>query len=263
MKSIEDKIRDLLRRTTENGATESEAEQAIGYAQKLMERHNIELAQVLKEEQRELDLDDITDEVVQSKSTMEVFERDIATCVCSICGVKWYYQKKWVPNVKYEKLLDKYYEKPTSKRGKYPEAQVMKVNIHFYGLAQDVAAARILYCDLVVITRALARHSVGKRWTQRHWHYCRGFAEGLRLKAWELAAEARQVRSSDCTVLITTKNNLVQRFAEERLRLRSGRASKRKLNSELFAKGVADGKQYDLAKPSAGYGVTQKQKRLQ
>ena len=47
MNKIVDRIQKLLERTIENGATEAEAEQALEYANKLLEKHNLELEQVL------------------------------------------------------------------------------------------------------------------------------------------------------------------------------------------------------------------------
>ena len=72
-----DRIEQLLKRTTENGATQAEAEQAVAYAQKLMDKHNLELADVVASGEEKLGMDDVSEVDAQFKAKFESFEKSL------------------------------------------------------------------------------------------------------------------------------------------------------------------------------------------
>lgn len=220
---IIDRIEKLLRRTTENGATTAEAEQALAYAQKLMDKHNIELAEVMSHNQDAAPkFDDVGEEPVQFKAKFETFEKSVAHTVCTMCDLKFYYRNH-----------------------RYPKK---RIEVVFYGLQRDIDIGKMLYAELTLMSRVMARHHLGKKWTQSHWHYCNGFAYGLQIKADEWKAERDRQRSTNTNALIVLKDELIAQYQEKNLKLRTARSSARQnTHTDEFQQGVRDGKDYDLS----------------
>ena len=242
-KNVEEQIRSLLKKAQdgESGSSQAEVEQALAYAQKLMEKHNLEMADLLEAEKRTLGDNDMGEETAQMKAKLEVFEKRLAWVVSDLCNVRWYYGEKTILNE----------DIPLGQRGRWQK----KTRLVFYGVRADVAAARVLYLELVVVTRVMARHALGKKWTQKHWHYCRGFAAALREKARELkeAAEAKREKEQEKnpgTALMVLKDQLIEQYAKNKLNLATARSRGHEKTSAEFMAGVADGREYDLQKPN-------------
>lgn len=143
----------------------------------------------------------------------------------AICDVKYYWRTHYDP------------EKKT------PEAVFV-----FYGMGHDVLTAKLLFLELLVTVRAMARIKIGKSWTQRHYYYCDGFCAGLMAKANALKTKANQAAASS-TSLILVKDHAITKYSEEVLKCRTVAArniSRDKLCSEEFNTGYRDGNSYDL-----------------
>lgn len=241
---IIDKLEKLMRRTKENGCSEAEIEQAIAFARRLMDKHNIEMSEVLSASNKELNINEITEECVRTHSKTDRHEISILHTVCNVCDVKAYFIKDRILN-KNMKFKDQY-------------------KFMVFGFPNDVLAAKILYSELLIASLAMTRHRLGTGWSLQHKYYCNGFCAGLYQKSKDLKQNAGQgsTNQSACTALIRIKDQLIRQY-EDGLNAktrRSGRAPKAGENGEYY-QGLNDGKSYE-------YGVDrhsklpQEQKRL-
>lgn len=227
-------IKSLLKKASDGDSKSSaaEVEQALAFAQKLMDKHNLEMADLVASGDEHLSDKDMGEDPVQFKAKLETFEKSLLHCVCDMTDTKWYYCKK--------PILD-------AKKNKWTR----KIKVAIYGLAKDVAIARSLYAELVLVTRIMARHHMGKKWTQKHWHYMNGFADGLHdqsvMAKYKREQERRENAQSNSTALIVVKDALIEKY-EEKLGLVKGRSrGRRNAPSEEFSRGHRDGSEYDLS----------------
>ena len=195
------RLESLMKRTRENGASEAEVEAAMRVARKLMDENNIEMEELLEKQKRTLNTTDVVDHEVRSHCKKERHEDALMWAVCYATDTRWYYTQKWV--------LDE-------KKGKHVKQFVR----HIVGLEQDVTAARVLFLELLLTMRTMARVKLGTKWTQQHFWYCNGFAEALCTKCRDMQdaskkeAETRTA-SNPGTGIILVKNEIIQAKLEE------------------------------------------------
>lgn len=202
-------------------------------AQKLMEKHNVEMAEVLQSQQRSAKFNVIR-QCCHSTSKVDRWMRSMISTVQLITDANCYISTKRVP--------------AETKRG---WTEVFEV--WFYGDEVDVAAACSLYKEFLVVFRTMARHHLGAKWTQQHYHYMEGFGHGMVTKLYEDRQEAARNRTATTTGLIVSKQQAITKYAEEELRLtvkKSKTIRKSSSNYDAYGKGFSDGKAYGTG-PSA------------
>lgn len=229
--NILSKLEALMKRTRENGASEAEVEAAMAVARRLMDEHNIQMEELLAKQKMDGSPSsiEIKEEQARVSAKMDRFEKYLMHTASYICDVKWYY--------KTVRRFD-------------PEDQKVKKQIQliFYGMGHDVFAAKLLFLELLVVVRAMARVKVGKQWTQRHYYYCDGFCAGLMSKAQALKAKSNRAAVSS-TSLILVKDHAIAKYGEEVLCLHTGKSrpmdSSRYFSKE-YSEGYQDGNEYDI-----------------
>lgn len=217
---IIDRIEKIMRKTRENGCTEAEVEAAARMARKLMDEHNVELAEVLAKEERSLGAEDIVEEVARKTNTGVNHEVTLINVVSDLCDVKGYMRH-------------------------YDRLDSRKIEVVFVGLPVDIAAAKMLYLELVIACRALARGNVGPGWSKKHYWYCHGFVLGLAQKIRDDKLRAKSKNAG--TALVVVKDQLItEHMAKKHLITRKARSlDGERANSREFRQGVRDGREYD------------------
>ncbi len=220
-------VEKLMRRTRENAhATEAEIEQAVALARQLMRKHQIEMAEILAREEETLKQEDIVEQEARTSSKLFRFEKGLATCVAKVCGVRWFYQPS------------QYITKGGNFRTRY--------TIKFYGLRVDTEAARILFCEMLIVVRALARGRVGTNSTAVE-TYCEGFASGLLKKINDQMRKEEPVDNKTKTLIDTT--GMLMEAHEKRIGLKTAKSRdlrSDKARSFAFSAGWQDGQDYEL-----------------
>jgi len=244
--SILTKLEALMKRTRENGASEAEVESAMAVARKLMDEHNVAMEEVLGRQvaggQATIE---VTEEEVRSTTTVRIFERYLMDVVCGICDVKWFQR---VDRQKFGK---------TTKLTHY----------FFYGMKQDVFAAKLLFLELLITVRVMAVAKIGSgggKLQMRRNTYCDGFCAGLSCKASQLKEQSRRDTPTTGTSLVLRKDVAIQRYAEDVLHLQEVAVrpiQKERLMSHEFNMGWRDGAEYEL-NPQNKPHVTQKTNHL-
>ena len=225
------KIEKLLRRTRENGASEAEVETALKLANKLMEEHNIEMADVYASGQKSMNTSDIIEEVARESWNVVPFEKMLVCAVAKFCEVQALYRDcgRW-----------------DHEKQKY----IQRKATVFIGLATDVFAARCLLAELRLIIRASATRTLGK-WKQSHWQYCTGFADALYWNVCDIveAREKERAKHTNTTALTIQKSTLVKTYMDaEHSNIKTSKIGKRKRHSAEYYKGRKDGEEYEIEK---------------
>jgi hypothetical protein len=230
--SIIDKIRNLMSRTADKGCSEAEVESALKIARKLMDTHQVEMADLMEAQKRSYTMDDIVEQIVRTHCKIDRWEKMMMQCVCILTDTKCYRTETFVVEA-----------------GKH----VKKKQVVYYGEKQDVAAAHALYVELLIVFKAMARHRLGTKWTQAHYHYMEGFGSGMLSVFYEERAAAKSQQSSNTTGMIIHKSQLIKAYAETKLRLKTSRSSapaKKGENSGAYRSGHADGRAYNPSPPA-------------
>lgn len=237
---VVDLIEKLMRRAKDGAnATEAEVEQAVLLARRLMAKHDIDMAEILAKEDRELGADDVVELEARNAVKLDRHERLLAKVVASVCGVRWYWKGKWVEN----------------KNGRYTKRH----ETFFYGIRTDVEAARLLYCELLIIVKALARGRVGRGDSPAIFSYCDGFAYGLNNKIKE-EIQNEPPAQTNVKTLIVAKEALMDAHGEKigLVTAKARRPNSGKMGSAEFQQGYSDGKDFSLDKPPTNGKVNQK-----
>jgi len=226
------RIETVLRRCDPKAnATEAEVEQAMAFAQTMMRKYDVEMAEVMAAKGEDLDMSAIGETIVREHSKTDKHELAILNALCLICGVKAYTTTVY-------------------KEGKRKKQMVI------YGAKADMAMCHKMFTELIVLVRAMARFKVPGRWTQKHYWYCNGFGNGLYAKAVELQAKQERedaapatAPTATTTALIVRKDALIERYATENLGLkpaRRSRSSRAAMLSSEYATGNQDGRDYEF-----------------
>lgn len=237
---IVDKIRNLLQRTKEKGASEAEVETAAKLAAKLMEKHQIDQAEVFEHNQSSLGIEDYCEMVMRDHCKWERWEKRLGSLAAESTNTKYYMRKS--PGI--------------TKTGK------LRLRYQFvaYGHRDDVQAACAMFAEMLTVCRTMAITRLGP-WKQQHYHYCEGFCTELIFKLREERRAAEEERNKNTRTLVVRKDELLRQYAAEKLNLkdsRSGKADKSQ-HGDAYRQGLTDGKNFST---TTGRKVTGGAKRL-
>lgn len=223
---ILDRIEKLLRRTKERGASEAEVEAAMDMAQRLMEKHNIEMAELHAENKRTFTDKDVVDEAVRRHSALEKWEEQLLVFVGKLCNVEVYVTRHAY----------------TGKHGELKWGWTQRM----YGIGADIEIARCLYTELLFVLPSMARaNGITKQFARKK--YCYGYVTGMRAKAEAREREMAAARPSTCTALITTKQLAVRDYAKKNLKLEERKTQSHTQHEGLeFYQGYRDGQEHDV-----------------
>lgn len=231
--SIIEKIQRLMQRTSEKGCSESEVEAAMKIARKMMDTHQIEMADLMAAQKKSYTLDDIVEQIVRTHCKLDRWEKTMMQCVCIMTDTKCYMKQE----------------------GKYNEkGKLVKVHhVVYYGEQTDVAAAHALYVEMLIVLKSMAKHRLGQTWTQAHWHYMEGFGSGMLDIFYQEREVNATTQSSNTTGMIVHKSQLIKTYAETKLKLISRASKGTRKTGEMagaFGQGRADGRAYKASSPS-------------
>jgi len=234
------KIRKLIRLA--NGTSfEAEAETAIAHARALMDRHNIEEAEVLISEDEDEKqtaskkfYDDVTqDDVHGVGGGLQRYEMSLAHTPCKVCDVKSYLS----------------WRLGTSKRG---NRITRRQFVTFVGPKRDVAVAKALYIELLVGLRRNATQLYGPNWGKRHTSYAHGFCYSLYQKACEIVRKSQ--RDNQTTDIVLAKEVILDKWLEEQVgKLKEKKHFTVRVSPVEYRRGQIDGSQTSL--DTNGIGV--------
>lgn len=186
---IIERIQKLLRHAAGEGHhSEQEVESAMRLARKLMEKHNIEEAEVYAHRPEDVRVEGAI--AYEVNYSLNYQDRILAT-VCEV-------------------LFDV--------RGLIHG----RGTIRFYGVPRDVAVACATYRELQTTMRALARLRYGSRWYKPHRDYCVGFVGRLHERAKEIVRSSKT--EAGTTAIVLVKNTIVDKWMAEHFA--SARAAK-------------------------------------
>lgn len=222
------KIKNLLERTTERGASEAETLSAMKIAQKLIEKHNIEEAELLAASKRSDSLGDVSEECVRQAWQIDKHEEALLFALCELTGCSFYYWNEWKV-------------RPKSKKQSYGKF----ISFRVVGLPTDTILTKLLFSELLIITKAMARAlGIKKQFAIKK--FCLGFAHGLHSQIRSEKAEERKRSTTNTTALVHVKKDMITKHLESKdLKTRRTRASTAH-NSSEYARGYDEGRDYDL-----------------
>lgn len=231
--SIAAKVRALLAKTVENGATEDEAIAAMEKAHELMARYQLSLTDAELEEEGTSRFTtaahDVASHQVNRKLRTKIF---LANAVSRYCDCK-----TW-------------------------RSDGVEEKINFFGLRSDAEFASWLIDSLTLFVeletdRHLAKSGV--RGADARWRARVSFSLGCvtriaeRLDELVAAREVKDGKTATGTSLIVVKNALVERdFKSLGLQLRKGSSRGRSVNSAHYSAGQAAGNRATFGKPVNG-----------
>jgi hypothetical protein len=200
-------IRQLLNLAGDGAAAQGEIDNAMRFAAKLMEQHQL----------RDEDLSEADDVIINLEraemgsasqatgtTTLATWEGQAAMFVCQLVGgVKCYREHaSVVRNAAGIVQMDA--------KGN----PLVRPKITFYGVAEDVEIARQVYGELLVTIAAMARLKWGGVYRGDGREYCDGFVSGLMSQLKNDRAEAKQLASTSggtALVAIETRGAIVER----------------------------------------------------
>ena len=217
---IIERLRKLFAVANCAAATEAEVESAMNLARKIMEANDLEEHEVLvhDEDAREAAYDSIVDEAPIKRKTCYTFDRHIGMACAYTCGCSMYFTNDRDDGC-----------------------------IHFYGLPVDVAVATALFRELLEVAKTMARVRYGDEWSRTHHVYCDGFGSHLRHRAYDAKQQA-EAQACTTTAIVLCKDQIVKRWAQNKLGLRTTRKSTHHYgcNTGAFHAGWSDGANVDL-----------------
>jgi hypothetical protein len=261
LEEIKIRIRKMLNLAGDAGAAQGEIDNALRFARKLMETHNLseEDCKAGRAEERLLDLERAEmgkAEVFMGGYKTSDWELRAASFACAfVGGVKYYYTE----GIIYRKngVVE------VSTRGNRMGQPMKKTRVTFYGIAEDVAIATEIYNELIVTIAAMAKLKWGGVFRGPGVNYCNGFMGGLWEKFYadrdsqaKIAAKAPAstgliVLEQNREALIKRKTELAVKFGEEGLGLHLVGGSRGRsgagYNSEAHASGRSDGRSYGVS----------------
>jgi len=245
--AILEKLKNLLNRTAKNGASEAEVETAMKMAQKLMEKHQIDLSEVTATAKAgEMG---VVERAAAPVAKVDVWMRTVASCVCEITNTKCYIARNYKRDDSGNLARTKQTGRPT-----------LVFEVFFYGLPSEVDAAVMLYFEYLIVFRSMARYSLGQKWTQAHFHYMQGFGMGILDQLREESAEAAKARTNNVTAMIRTKDAAMTEFAMTKglVSRKKSKLRKTEETSAAYHAGRSDGRQYN----AKGGSLENRQKRI-
>jgi hypothetical protein len=240
MDKIKNRIRKLLAVAGDSGATEGEINNAVRFAQQMMDAHHLTEADLATspEEQWEGVENARCDQAFSIVGgRLHRWEGDLAMFVQKfVGGIKCYVTTS-----------------PRPIGGKFKRA------VGFAGLAEDAVMAKELYDEMRMTIIAMAKLSYKSVFMGDGGMYCEGFVAGLQMRFTEERRKANLEAQSSSRemVLIDRRNDLIKRklsrtnqfLASQGMRLRSGsRRSGANGSHSAYSQGVADGKSQSVTR---------------
>ena len=232
--SIEDRIKSLRSKVTENGATEDEMMTALAMADKLMKKHGLTEADLARTEfKRDMKENMFRQKQVQLHPSQKWCSRKIG----EFCGVKMWTSPEWREDV--------------------PGYKTRKV-IRMFGYNDDVEMAEFLlglihdsmdrgwkdFCNTFPKDPEVSRHT-------QYWNYMMGFADRINARLVELMKPMEVGTGTD---LVATKMSLVEQGMAEMLPdVQLVKSNSRGINGDPLSNiaGRAAGDKVNLNRPIA------------
>jgi hypothetical protein len=238
---ILDKIRKLLAKTTDRGASEAEMETALRIAGELMEKYNVEEGDLFVEQGEDATKLNVTEITLQDKTKLDRDEEVIAQAAAELTDCRLYVRQHWVRSEK------------TGKMSK-------KTALVAYGLETDVMLCLLVYQQCIIACRILARAKFpnkGQGQNREQYRYTIGFGQGLWFQIREQKAKQEKERTdaaASAGVLIVAKSTALTTYEQTKLSLGKAKATSRPdySNSAGFQTGWSDGKEFEIEKPGKG-----------
>lgn len=238
VKNILDKVRALLCKTVENGASESEAEQAMIMAQKLMAKHNIE-----------------QDDIFISKNDIS-----FDSVINSIQGHE---RKHWQWDLL--KIIGSGYNCRVFRNEKFNyNSEKYEFVYKIYGFPEDREMVIELYKMIIPIIRNLKNKrrreykaqckKISKKMICESTfckNYIEGFMYGLELRLEKAKTEIFTIaeEAMKYELMIVKKDDLLNEFIEAEVKLKNIKGSSlMELNEDAFVAGMQDGEQENMNK---------------
>lgn len=258
LNKVKETIRHLLNLANNEAAAEGEIINAMRFASKLMEQHQLteEDVKLNKTDEKLLDLENQT--IVEQSGWMGGnkfchWESNAASFACAfVGGVKWYYneQVRYVVNGVQQVFFD---GKPMT-----------KTKVTFYGIQEDVEIAFAVYNELIMTIASMAKLKWGGVYRGPGRNYCEGFMDGLVGKWYSDQDQQKKLAStsgSTALMVIDNRQLIVKRKTElatlwlekkySKIRNGSKRQSiNREWHAEARAEGRNDGQRYTASKPT-------------
>lgn len=209
---IKDNIRAMLNLARNDGAAEGEIANALAFAQRLMDTHNLSEDDLDTSELTAIDLEkaEFTQQFASlDTQRLSTWEGQIGMFVCKfIGGVKCYHPGGTAP----------VRSAATGAVKLGPDGNPLQAaRLAFYGVAEDVELAVDLFHEIRTCVAAMARIRYGSVYRGVGREYCEGFASGLwskiKTEQSNQLADARK-KGGNALVLVEKRNELVAKKRE-------------------------------------------------
>lgn len=257
---VKENIRAMLNLANNDAATEGEVANAMRFAAKLMEQHQLteEDVKESKVEEKLLNLERAamgqSSSFTHGSETLKDWLSNAAHFACAfVGGVKWYYSD-------HQPYVKNGIRQLSPRAGK----PLYRTKITFYGIAEDVEIAQQVYDELCMTIITMGRLRYGVVYRGAGVDYCEGFMSGIWDKWYKdqdsqlklaKAAEAKQPGTALMVIdsrkaIVERKKQLTEAWAKENLGLGKGRARRARSNydGDANAAGRADGAKYTATK---------------
>lgn len=244
-------IRHLLNLANDPAAAAGEIANAMRFAAKLMEQHQLGEDEIDELDEKLIDLERAEmarSTVFGSSRNLAYWEQVCAAFAAKLVGGVSYYSATEFYQVGGIAQLDRNGQ-PTYRRA-----------VVFYGVAEDVELARQVYAEVVTTIAAMSRLRYGAVFRGAGRDYCEGFAEALHGKLVTENRESRQlaertggtalVAMESRTAMVDRKRQLADDWLRdvEGIRLSSGSTSRAGTSSQAaYQQGRSDGSRYDAS----------------
>jgi len=255
---IKDNIRAMLNLARNDGAADGEIQNAMNFATKLMNQHNLSEEDLGSVDEKIIDLENA--ELGKAASFSEgknrsAWEAHLGHFVCEfVGGVKFYMQ--FNRPVKDHLGLA---ELTSNGRQRYG------VEYTFYGLHEDALIAKTVYDEMVITVAAMGRLKYGSVFRGDGRNYCEGFIVGMyerleeanRLEASTAASQVKLGFNANALMVIDQRALVVKKKAElpakylaEKgvyVRKRASRIGYGQYNGDARDAGITDGKKAQVS----------------
>lgn len=244
LERIKDTIRKMLDLAKDDAATEGEIRNALNFAQKLMDQHNLSEEDLPDADNRLLEIERAECgqfNAFTGSEKVAMWERYLASFISKLTNVPNFLHHG-TETVRKNGLVQLGDDGNARRARRYV----------FYGITEDAQFATQLYEELQITLATLARLKYGSVYRNSGRDYCEGFTEGLHSQL-----EQVQEVPSACTALVVKRNEIVeakQRRAAEfieskgiRLRKKSQRSGATSRDYEARESGRNDGSNYTVS----------------
>lgn len=198
LNKVKDTIRKLLNLAENDAATEGEVRNALNFAQKLMDQHQLTEEDLPDADNRLLEIERAECaqmDAYTGNDKVAMWERTLAHFVSQFTHVKHYLQSG-------TEVVRKNGIAQLNDSGRPRRAR----RFVFYGLVEDAQFATQLYEELRVTLASIARLKYGSVYRGSGRDYCEGFANGL----YTQVQEVQRPKLSNSTALVVKRNEIVE-----------------------------------------------------